>query len=124
MEAIIGHVREGNMHEVRLWLDNTDNDVNQGDEHRFSLLHWAAREGQLGIIELLCSRGARTNSTNMGDETALHLAASYGHLDVVHFLVVAPNFSTVDATNEHGNTPLHYACFWNHLEISESEAEG
>uniref|UniRef100_A0A5K3ETA1 Ribosomal RNA-processing protein 8 n=1 Tax=Mesocestoides corti TaxID=53468 RepID=A0A5K3ETA1_MESCO len=118
MEAIIGHVREGNLAETRLWLDMSENDVNQGDEHRFSLLHWAAREGRRAIVELLISRGARVNATNLGDDTALHLAAAHGHYDVVYFLLT--NFRlAVDAANEHGNTPLHYACFWNHHEIAE-----
>ncbi|KAF5401142.1 Integrin linked protein kinase [Paragonimus heterotremus] len=118
METIIAHVREGNLQEVRPWLDDIENDVNQGDEHRFSLLHWAAREGQLAVVDLLVMRGARVNATNMGDDTALHLAASHGHIDVVHFLLNCHRFN-VDVPNEHGNTPLHYACFWNHLEISE-----
>ncbi|OON15692.1 ankyrin repeat protein, partial [Opisthorchis viverrini] len=118
METVIAHVREGNLQEVRLWLDDIENDVNQGDEHRFSLLHWAAREGRLAVVDLLVMRGARVNATNMGDDTALHLAASHGHIDVVHFLLKCHRFN-VDVANEHGNTPLHYACFWNHLEISE-----
>ncbi len=118
MEAIIGHVREGNIAETRLWLENSENDVNQGDEHRFSLLHWAAREGRRAIVELLISRGARVNATNLGDDTALHLAAAHGHYDVVHFLL--SNFRlAVDAANEHGNTALHYACFWNHHDVAE-----
>ncbi|VUZ51784.1 unnamed protein product [Hymenolepis diminuta] len=118
MEAIIGHVREGNLAETRLWLDMSENDVNQGDEHRFSLLHWAAREGRRALVELLISRGARVNATNLGDDTALHLAAAHGHYEVVYFLL--NNFRlAVDAPNEHGNTPLHYACFWNHHEIAE-----
>ena len=25
----------------------------------------------------------------------------------------------VKVLNEHGNTPLHYACFWNYTQISE-----
>lgn len=118
MEIIIAHVREGNLQEVKMWLDDFENDVNQGDEHRFSLLHWAAREGQINIVDLLVLRGARINATNLGDDTALHLAASHGHIDVVHYLLNCHRFN-VDAANEHGNTALHYACFWNHLEIAE-----
>lgn len=53
------------------------------DDHRFSLLHWAAREGRTNIVEMLISRGARINATNMGDDTALHLAAAHGHRDIV-----------------------------------------
>ena len=32
---------------------------------------------------MLIQRGARINATNMGDDTALHLAASHGHRDIV-----------------------------------------
>lgn len=31
---------------------------------------------------MLIQRGARINATNMGDDTALHLAASHGHRDI------------------------------------------
>lgn len=53
------------------------------DDHRFSLLHWASREGRTNIVDMLIQRGARINATNMGDDTALHLAASHGHRDIV-----------------------------------------
>ena len=47
------------------------------------MLHWAAREGRSNIVDMLIQRGARINATNMGDDTALHLAASHGHRDIV-----------------------------------------
>lgn len=25
----------------------------------------------------------------------------------------------INAVNEHGNTPLHYACFWGHEQVAE-----
>ena len=56
------------------------------DEHRFSLLHWASMMGRYNIVEMLVSRGVRINATNMGDDTALHLAAAHNHRDIV-FLV-------------------------------------
>ena len=34
-------------------------------------------------MDMLIQRGARVNATNMGDDTALHLAASHGHRDIV-----------------------------------------
>uniref|UniRef100_A0A1I8FFA2 Vesicle transport protein n=1 Tax=Macrostomum lignano TaxID=282301 RepID=A0A1I8FFA2_9PLAT len=48
MDDIVAWVRTGNAVQVRLWLENTENenDLNQGDDHRFSLLHWAAWDGQ------------------------------------------------------------------------------
>ena len=42
---------------IKLWLDNTENDLNQGDDHWFSPLHWAARHGHGQVVELLISRG-------------------------------------------------------------------
>ncbi|XP_064607588.1 integrin-linked protein kinase-like isoform X2 [Liolophura sinensis] len=117
MDDIFSQVREGNAFHVRVWLDNTENDLNQGDDHRFSLLHWAALEGRTNIVDMLIQRGARINATNMGDDTALHLAASHGHRDIV--LMLLHNKANINAINEHGNTPLHYACFWQQDHIAE-----
>ncbi|XP_050415633.1 integrin-linked protein kinase isoform X1 [Patella vulgata] len=117
MDDIFTQVKEGNAFHVRVWLDNTENDLNQGDDHRFSLLHWASREGRANIVDMLIQRGARINATNMGDDTPLHLAAAHGHRDVV--LMLLHNKANVNAVNEHGNTPLHYSCFWGYDQIAE-----
>ena len=91
MEDVFGWVREGNAFQVRVWLDDHEHDLNVGwvpptrwkpkyrDDHAFSLLHWAAKGGFVSIAEMLLSRGARVNVTNMGDDTPLHLAAAHGH---------------------------------------------
>jgi len=68
------------------------------DEHRFSLLHWASMMGRFNIVEMLVSRGVRINATNMGDDTALHLAAAHNHRDIA-FLVCSLLFF-----------PLKYDC--------------
>ncbi|XP_074650688.1 scaffold protein ILK-like isoform X2 [Tubulanus polymorphus] len=117
MDDIFAQVKEGNAFNVRLWLDNTENDLNQGDDHRFSLLHWAAREGRTNIVDMLIQRGARINATNMGDDTALHLAAAHGHRDII--IMLLHNKANINAVNEHGNTALHYACFWGQDQIAE-----
>ncbi|KHN72939.1 Integrin-linked protein kinase [Toxocara canis] len=117
MEDVFGWVREGNTFQVRVWLDDTEHDLNIGDDHAFSLLHWACKEGHVPIVDLLLSRGARVNSTNMGDDTSLHLAAAHGHREIVVKLLTRK--ADVHATNEHGMTPLHYACFWGYIQIGE-----
>uniref|UniRef100_A0A0N5B019 Protein kinase domain-containing protein n=1 Tax=Syphacia muris TaxID=451379 RepID=A0A0N5B019_9BILA len=117
MEDIFGWVREGNTFQVRVWLDDTEHDLYVGDDHAFSLLHWAAKEGHVAIVDLLLSRGARVNATNMGDDTSLHLAAAHGHREIVVRLLARK--ADVHATNEHGMTPLHYACFWGYVQIGE-----
>lgn len=117
MDDIFTLVKEGNALQVRVWLDNTANDLNQGDDHRFSLLHWAAKEGRLNIVDMLIARGVRINATNMGDDTALHLACSHGQKEISKRLI--HNKANINAINEHGNTPLHYACFWGYDDIAE-----
>uniref|UniRef100_A0A8C7Z8W4 Scaffold protein ILK n=1 Tax=Oryzias sinensis TaxID=183150 RepID=A0A8C7Z8W4_9TELE len=117
MDDIFTQCREGNAVAVRLWLDNTENDLNQGDDHGFSPLHWACREGRSNVVDMLIMRGARINVMNRGDDTPLHLAASHGHRDIVAKLIQCK--ADTNSANEHGNTPLHYACFWGHDDVSE-----
>lgn len=66
---------------------------------------------------MFLARGSRVNATNMGEDIPLHLAAAHGHLDVVLLLIKSK--SDINAQNEHGNTPLHYACFWGYQAIAE-----
>ncbi|XP_034024252.1 integrin-linked protein kinase [Thalassophryne amazonica] len=117
MDDIFTQCREGNAVAVRLWLDNTENDLNQGDDHGFSPLHWACREGRSSVVDMLIMRGARINVMNRGDDTPLHLASSHGHRDIVGKLVQCK--ADTNAANEHGNTPLHYACFWGQEQVAE-----
>lgn len=109
MNDIFTHCKDGNLVAVKVWLDNTENDLNQGDDHLFSPLHWACREGHLHIVDILLSRGAQVNAANMGDDTPLHNAAQMGHLPIIRKLI--QHKCDLNVLNEHGNTPLHYACF-------------
>jgi len=117
MEDIFHWIREGNTIQVRMWLDDTEHDMNQGDDHQFSPLHWAAKGGHTKIVEMLVGRGARVHTTNMGDDTPLHLATAHGHKEVVQLLL--RHKSDVNFVNEHGNSAMHYACFWGYIDIAE-----
>ncbi|XP_023030339.1 integrin linked kinase [Leptinotarsa decemlineata] len=117
MEDIFQWCKEGNALQVRVWLDEPEHDMNQGDDHGFSPLHWAAMKGHNKIVEMLLLRGARVSATNMGDDTPLHLAAAHGHREIVNMLL--RQRADMNFTNEHGNSPLHYACFWGYAEIAE-----
>lgn len=117
--------------------------VSCSDDHGFSPLHWACREGRSSVVDMLIMRGARINVMNRGDDTPLHLAASHGHRDILAKVEKALECNTrctldcffkscfffqliqckadPNTVNEHGNTPLHYACFWGQDEVAEVE---
>ena len=100
---------------IKLWLDNTENDINQVDDHWFTPLHWAARYGHKQVVELLIDRGARVSAKNRGDDTPLHNACQCGHLEIAKTMIRhKATLTLLNERNEHGNSPLHYACFGNY----------
>ena len=56
--------KDGQLMKIKQWLDNTENDLNQGDDHWFTPLHWASRNGRIEVVELLISRGMISLRTN------------------------------------------------------------
>lgn len=76
MEDIFYWCRENNAIQVRLWIQDTEHDLNQGDDHGFSPLHWAAKEGHLKLVEMLLNNGARVNALNFGNDIPLHLGTN------------------------------------------------
>lgn len=59
------------------------------DDHGFTPLHWACREGQYVVFEMLMARGARVSARNDGGDTPLHLACAHGNKDIVHKVMFA-----------------------------------
>ena len=78
----------------------------------------AAQEGDLAVVKLFVQAGM---SVEVADDehgvTALHIAAFWGRLEVVEFLVGAG--ADVNATNNDGDTALHLAAWEGHLEVVE-----
>eukprot|EP00928_Gymnodinium_smaydae_P080334 TRINITY_DN64051_c0_g1_i1.p1 TRINITY_DN64051_c0_g1~~TRINITY_DN64051_c0_g1_i1.p1 ORF type:complete len:382 (+),score=44.95 TRINITY_DN64051_c0_g1_i1:138-1148(+) len=52
-----------------------------------------------------------------GSKTALHAAASKGHLSIVQHLSKEVRGILVDARNHNQETPLHEACYHGHLDV-------
>lgn len=99
-------------------------DVNVGDEHRRTALHFAAAKGYAEVVRLLLQHGADPNRKDALGNTALHLAACTNHIEVVTLLLRAgTNVATLD---NNGRTPMQLAqsklkLLQKHSNVSSSE---
>ncbi|KAJ9057524.1 hypothetical protein DSO57_1021849 [Entomophthora muscae] len=73
--------------------------------HEFLL---SAAKGRFADLECFILAGLDINATDINKRTALHIAASYGHLQTVKFLCEVPD-SNLDIMDRWGNTPLDNA---------------
>lgn len=73
---------------IKLLLINYFKDtIDTPDEKGLTGLMWAAGYGQLGSARQLLKAGANKNYRGLNGETSLHLAAAYGHHDLVKLLL-------------------------------------
>ena len=82
------------------------------DPYEFTLLHAAAREGQLGAVDLLLRRGLGPNVREKSDNTyPMHWAAAAGKLDVVRRLADAGG-DVVGRGDDHEMEIIGWATCW------------
>ena len=105
---------KGENDKLRESLDNNPRALTQKDNNGYSLLHHAAREGQLETVGLLLERGSKIDRPAGVGETALYLAASKGHNAVVEKLIAEG--ANIDKASFRKRTPLHQAAFQGHSE--------
>jgi ankyrin repeat protein len=92
---------------VRALLKNGD-DVNAAQGDGMTALHWAARNGDLELTQMLLYAGANVKATTrLGGYTPLLMAADQGHATVIAALVSGG--ADVKAANALGTTPLMLA---------------
>jgi Ankyrin repeats (3 copies) len=78
-------------------------------------LHVACSKDNVGLIELLCRKGASTNAQDFFGNTPLHYACSRNRMNAVTALI--RNGVTVNLPDHRGNTPLHAACQVGNIDI-------
>ena len=92
---------------VRALLKNGE-DVNAAQGDGMTALHWAARNGDLELTQMLLYAGANVKAaTRLGGYTPLLMAADQGHATVIAALVAGG--ADVKAANALGTTPLMLA---------------
>lgn len=108
---IFKDVRNGSTSHIKQFIEVNIGDVNMKNSHGLTPLHFAAEhDGNAKVVEVLASMGADVNAKtkeSSGGLAPLHIAATYGNLEVAKILV--SNGADVGGKENNGFTPLHIA---------------
>ena len=96
---------QGRLHDLMKTVDYSKLDGrSQGG---FTMLHHAAKENKVEIIEFLVSNGCNINPADDEEQIPLHKAAIFGGVESVQLLL--EKGVDVDKVDNNGHTPLHIA---------------
>jgi ankyrin repeat protein len=106
--------KTGNVNQLVALLDAHPEKLNVRDKpYSWTLLHAAAHNGHLPVVNELLRRGLDVNAREKGDDTyAMHWAAAAGHLDVVRRLADAGG-DVVGHGDDHELEVIGWAVCWN-----------
>ncbi|EAX97922.1 ankyrin repeat protein, putative [Trichomonas vaginalis G3] len=90
--------------------------INARNQYGYTPLHYAARDNNKKLVELLISHGADVNIIRIASKL-LHHAIRKNYIEVAEILI--SHGADVNAKNQHGYIPLHYAASKNHKEIAK-----
>ena len=96
----------GHIECVKVFLKNNINPNEFVFEDGSNLSHIAARDGKLGILQLVARQGVSMECLDNNGDSPLHLASGQGHLDCVEFIVKSlPDSILRKNVNNYGETP-------------------
>lgn len=113
-DKLAGLVKKYGGHPEFLGLEITD--VNQPGAMDDTMLHIAARKGELADVKLLVECGAKVNAIGDIGNTPLHGAAAKGHAVVV--ILLLENGADPNIKNKFGETAEAWAKTENHDEVA------
>ena len=88
------------------WTKTIDvSQINHKYQFGFTLLHYAAKENRLEVIEYLVSNGCDINAVDDEGQTPLHKSTAFGQAESVKLLI--DKGANVNQIDNNGNTPLH-----------------
>ena len=94
---------------VRFYVSRGANVDAVGGELMSTPLHWASRQGHIGVIVQLLAAGANPALRDGEGCAAVHLAAQFGHTAIVGYLVAKGE--SVNSPDSNGMTPLMWAAY-------------
>uniref|UniRef100_A0A7M4EEW0 Uncharacterized protein n=1 Tax=Crocodylus porosus TaxID=8502 RepID=A0A7M4EEW0_CROPO len=111
--SIFGAAAKGDLSNLEKMLK--ENDINAVNASYETLLHIAAANGQIAVMEYLIKKGAKLEVKDSQGKTPLHRAAEKGHDDAVKVLLQAGAY--IYSLDEAAKTPLHLAAQNHHSHI-------
>ena len=94
---------EGNLNELTKAIEPSQ--IDHKYEFGYTLLHYAAKDNRLEVIEYLVSSGCDIDAVDDDEQTPLHKSSMFGHTEAVKLLV--GKGANVNQINNNGDTPLH-----------------
>ncbi len=85
------------------------------DSSQWTLLHHAAFEGNLKIVDILLKTKIDIESVNAHKQTALHLAVQQGFFDITKKLI--ERGANINVLDDEKNNILHYCSQNDHIEL-------
>jgi ankyrin repeat protein len=118
-QEMLAAVESGDIQKVAALLDKHPQLCNLAEKvgSRWSVLHIAAWQGQVEVVELLVAAGATLDKQDARGLAPLHYAARGGHLAAAKVLVLAGARLSIWANG--GWKPIDLALAWNHDEVVE-----
>lgn len=89
----------------------------RNERSKCSVIHYAARQGDLNRVKLLVEKGADVNEKDDYRSSVLHYAVESGNLELALYLV--EKGADVNAKNNYGTAVLHFTAKSGSLELVE-----
>jgi len=108
MSDIIGIIKKGDVQTLKSTIRDNSPIATTPDEEGLTPLHWAARQGNIGIVSCLFDHNVNINAQAHNGCTPLHEATLHNQYEISEALLVAGADLTIQ--DAHGRTPLHLLC--------------
>ncbi|XP_062841687.1 transient receptor potential cation channel subfamily A member 1b [Trichomycterus rosablanca] len=101
---------------------STSTHINYVDKSKSSPLHLAVRGGNIEVIKLCITKGAKIEQRQFDKSTALHFACTQGAMEAVQAMLrsyLQLSDVIINITDGANQTPLHRATLFDHVELVE-----